>query len=260
MSLLIDAASSAHTVVQEAPAESLVDHPDEVDSVSESAFALSAPSKKVLAQLIAKYSAATDVLRQVSFNQLCAATCLRRQHHRYRVAVVAKDIVSACGQASTDVSATVCASSSDFEGSTDRKIIFMFTGQGAQMHGMGRQLCNRFPAFKDSLFHVAGLIKMHLHVDVISAMFEEQDPALSQTLLAQSTTFAFQHALVQLWSAFGVTADAVLGHSAGELSGLCAAEVWSLEDAVKAFTVVQEARTPGEKCLISHNWLHKSQR
>ncbi len=55
---------------------------------------------------------------------------------------------------------------------------------------------------------------------------------LKQTRIAQPALFVIEYALAQLWMSWGISPDAMIGHSIGEYVAACLAGVISLEDAL----------------------------
>jgi len=111
-------------------------------------------------------------------------------------------------------------------------VVFLFSGQGSQYARMGEAVYRAEPRFRDamdrcfSLFRAAG-------IPVAEALFADDEPRLHRTRYAQPALFSLQVALVELWRSWGVTPDAVIGHSVGEFAAAVTAGVCSLEDAVR---------------------------
>ncbi|HLN65001.1 MAG TPA: beta-ketoacyl synthase N-terminal-like domain-containing protein, partial [Symbiobacteriaceae bacterium] len=128
----------------------------------------------------------------------------------------------------------------------DRSVAFLFPGQGAQYPGMGRELYETEPAYRDAVDRCAALLQPHLGLDLRSVLYpapaDEAGAAerLKQTDLAQPALFVTEYALACLLAEWGITPAAMIGHSLGEYVAACLAGVFSLEDAL--WLVAQRGR------------------
>lgn len=118
-------------------------------------------------------------------------------------------------------------------------VVFMFPGQGSQYVNMGRDLCDSEPVFKQHFDQCCDLFTKEFGTDLKAIIFpkagEEEKAAeqLKQTIYTQASLFTMHYSLAKLWMHWGITPDAMMGHSIGEFAAGCLAGVFSLEDAVK---------------------------
>ncbi|MEQ9672603.1 SDR family NAD(P)-dependent oxidoreductase [Coleofasciculus sp. G2-EDA-02] len=158
-----------------------------------------------------------------------------RRRFEHRRMVVAKDLEDAVNALESENPQRVFT---QFQESSDRSIVFLCTGQGAQYVNMARELYQSEPTFRAECDRCFALLQPHLGIDLRSCFYptaEEVEKAaeqLQQTAITQPALFVIEYALAKLWMSWGVQPQAMIGHSIGEYVAACLAGVFGLEDAL----------------------------
>ena len=120
-----------------------------------------------------------------------------------------------------------------------KDIVFMFSGQGSQYVNMGLDLYKDEPVFREQIDHCSEILHREMSVDFHKLLYpaqdrlDEADERLKQTSFTQPALFAIEFALAKLWMAWGIRPQALVGHSIGEFTAACLADVFSMKDALK---------------------------
>ena len=220
--------TNAHVVLEEAPT---------VESSEEARpwqlLVLSAKTESALDTATANLAAYLEQHSDSNLADVAYTLQVGRKAFDYRRLLVCQTLGDATTALNTLDPRRVLAA---VQGATDRPVVFMFTGQGAQYVNMGLELYRVEPTFRQHVDRCCELLKPHLGLDLRDVLYpgeeqaEEATRQLKQTAITQPALFVIEYALAKLWMEWGVHPRAMIGHSIGEYTAACLAGVFSLED------------------------------
>ncbi|GAB1541022.1 hypothetical protein NUACC21_36910 [Scytonema sp. NUACC21] len=251
--------TNCHVILEEAPVDfRLKDAGNNPKSTEGNPhlLTLSAKSEKALVELAQRYVNFFASHPEVSLFDVCYTANTGRSHFNHRLAVMASSSVQARKKLANFCTKQESGEVFKGQGSSLPKVAFLFTGQGSQYVGMGRQLYKTAPVFRAALDRCDEILRPYLEKPLLSVLYLEpsQTSPINQTAYTQPALFAIEYALVQLWQSWGIHPDAVMGHSVGEYVAATVAGVLSLEDGLKLIAnrsrLMQSLPTGGEMVAV----------
>lgn len=226
--------TNAHVIVEQAPIveqdRAKVERPLHL-------LSLSGKNPAALLELAQKYSNFLHSNPNLELADICFTAATGRSHFQYRWAAIATSTTElgqclqrwASGQ-ETEGLTTGCLR----EAKSDR-IAFLFTGQGSQYMGMGWELYQTQPTFRQALDRCAAILQPYLDPPLLEVIYPSNSNTnlIDQTAYTQPALFALEYSLFELWQSWGIRPTIVMGHSVGEYVAACVAGVFSLEDGLK---------------------------
>ncbi|KAI1637423.1 hypothetical protein F4809DRAFT_640478 [Biscogniauxia mediterranea] len=156
-----------------------------------------------------------------------------RSHFRRRVALVAEDKAELLEKLNSVVHPDSFALPASDTPEAPRLAV-LFTGQGSQWPGMGKDLCEVYPILRETIREIAAEFT-DLELPLLDVMWADPGSAastlLNRTDFAQPALFALEVALWRLWQSLGIQPEFVLGHSLGELVAAHVAGILDLPSA-----------------------------
>jgi acyl transferase domain-containing protein len=188
---------------------------------------LSAAAPGALRAVLGRYAAWLRAEPGARLEDLCFSAATTRDHHAERVALVA------ASPSAAEAMLDALAAGRDAAGTSGGRarpggpagVTLLFSGQGAQLPGMGAELYTDEPMFRRAVDTCAEILGRN--------PLEDAEGAVADTAVAQPALFVLQWGLAALWRSWGIEPAAVLGHSVGEYAAACVAGVLDLASALR---------------------------
>jgi len=226
--------TNAHVILEQAPAAA-----PRADAATRSELlVLSGHTQAALAAQAERLHAWLAAASPVPLTDLAYTLAVRREHHAERHAIVARDtaaltaalaeLVAEARAAGDNVSAAPEAAS------PPRRLVFLYCGQGPQWWGMGRRLLAEDAVVRAAIQACSDAFQRHAGWSLMEALAaDEAHSRIDETAVAQPALVALQIGLHAWWRARGITPDAMIGHSVGEVTAAHLSGVLSLDDAMR---------------------------
>ncbi|WP_148592942.1 type I polyketide synthase, partial [Streptomyces sp. WAC01526] len=231
--------TNAHVVIEQAP----VEEGSEAGPVGVVGgvvpWVVSARSREGLRAQAQRLLAHVEAWPELGLPELGFALATTRSALEHRAVILGTERAELLEGLTAVAEGTAAAAVHAVTGAVDAggRLALLFTGQGAQRLGMGRELYDAFPVFADAFDSVCAYFDGELASPLRDVVFgTDEDPGLerlNQTGFTQPALFAVEVALFRLVESFGFRPDYLMGHSVGELVAAHVAGVLSLEDACR---------------------------
>ncbi|WP_326691542.1 SDR family NAD(P)-dependent oxidoreductase [Streptomyces sp. NBC_01795] len=237
--------TNAHVILEAAPerADTPEEGPDAGAGHPAVPWLLSGKTESALREQAARLAAYVKERPGLDLAEAARALAASRTHHPYRAGVISQEReellagLESLGQGMPHASVVEGAASPD-----PGKTVFVFPGQGSQWAGMGIDLLDSSPVFAASLRQCADALSTYVDWDLFDVLHERAGaPGFERVDVVQPALFALMVSLARVWESHGIRADAVIGHSQGEIAAAHVAGALSLDDAARIVCLRSQA-------------------
>jgi len=211
-------------------------------------FCISAKSKGALNSYINNYQLFIENNPQLPLHDIALATVTQRQAMPFRFsayAVTRDEIMNKLRNGQKTSAEKV---------SRLPEVAFLFSGQGTQISGMGRQLYKKLGVFRDTFDQCSVYCQDH-GIDLPQLVFNGQGN-INETENTQIALFCICYSIQATIAAYGIKPVAMFGHSIGELVAATVSGVFDLETAIKVIVTrgrVMQSQPTGDMAAVRAN-------
>ena len=222
--------TNAHVILEEAPLL-----PPSGGSRPRHLLILSAKTRSALDRASANLAKHLQKHPELNLADVAYTLSCGRREFEYRRMLVCQEINEAAIALTNLDSPQVFTNTLE---SIGRPVVFMFPGQGSQYVNMALELYETEPLFRQQVDLCSEILKPELELDLRQILYPQPEEIqtaeqqLQQTAIAQVAIFVVEYALAKLWQSWGISPQAMIGHSIGEYVAATLAEVFSLEAAL----------------------------
>ena len=223
--------TNAHVIVEEAPEE-------KVESVEKDRpvhlVTLSAKSAGALQELVERYRDHLQANAGESLGDVSYTANVGRAHFPHRLAIVTDSREALCKRLAEfgDAESNPGIVRGEVYEAQAPKIGFLFSGQGSQYAGMGRELYESSEVFRAAVDRCVKAVEGEMKRPLLEVMWGDEKE-LGETRYTQPALYALEWGLTELWKSWGIEPSVVLGHSVGEYVAAAVAGVIGVEEGMK---------------------------
>ncbi len=222
--------TNAHAVLEQAPLmDSTISlHPHKI-------LLLSAKTGSALDKMTANLKVHIAGNHNINLSDAAFTLMVGRKHYDYRRFVICNETETAVENLNALDAQT---SGTGMCSPQDRKIVFMFSGQGAQYPQMARALYKHLPVFREEFDKCSEILLPIMGLDIRNVIYPDKsdidssDSRLRETWITQPALFVVEYAYAKFLMHCGIIPEAMIGHSIGEYVAACIAGVFSLNEAL----------------------------
>lgn len=213
--------TNAHLVIREYAPQPVAAAPESATATTTpQVLILSGHSEPAVRDLARAYAESLRRQSADSWEAICAATATTRSPLRYRLALSASSKEEAAGRLEQYLAGVSCAHLATGDSPARAvPVAFVYSGNGPQWWGMGRELLAANATFRAELEAVDAIFQPLAGWSLLEEMGRpEEDNRIALTEVAQPLLFALQLGLTKVLGQAGIEPAAVLGHSVGEVA------------------------------------------
>ncbi len=230
--------TNAHAVMEEYVPSSLGWRGEGENRVEPLIFPLSSVTRSRLSGLAlqhANFLESESVGTDASLYDICYSASVRRSHLEHRLAIVAgskkelRDKLQAFADGIWEENVFVRHA----EKIQDHRLVFVYSGMGPQWWYMGRELFLTEPLFKKTIVECDAIFRQYANWSLIDEFLKDETSSnIAEARVAQPINFVVQVGITMLLKSWGISPDAVAGHSIGEIVAFYISGALSLRDAL----------------------------
>jgi amino acid adenylation domain-containing protein len=223
--------TNAHVVLEEAPAaEERASAPQR----SAELVVLSARTAEALSATAGRLAEHLERHAEQTLGDIAYSLATTRTHHEHRLSLTVRSREELIGALQVATKGEVPEGGVRAEAESSAKVVFVFPGQGAQWLGMGRELLEEEPIFRESMTECDQAIRTEAGWSVLEELAAPAESSrLHDVAVVQPVLFSMGVSLAALWRSWGVEPSAVIGHSQGEVAAAYVAGALTLSEAVR---------------------------
>ena len=239
--------TNAHVIVEEPPARQAEEPPPlpaGEPPIDQALLPLSARSPEALAESAERLAAHMREREELSPSDLSFSLATTRSHFEHRAVAVGRDRAELLEALGSIASGEPGEGVAQGHARTVQRPVFLFPGQGAQARGMATGLLERSPFFAERMGECEQALAPHVGWSLQEVLRDPDGEWLERLDIVQPALWAAMVSLARLWQACGVSPQALIGHSQGEIAAAHIAGALSLDDA--ALLIAHRGRAMAE--------------